>query len=169
MADGFPVGVDVERRATRSPWCDHVWRAVGLRPPEPALSEWTLLAESGMASRYYAGTAEITLHRGDTKNYRENLEARSPSAYVILRPTLREGASITGLDLWGATVDPAEAHAHADVGDDIVDALPMPPALREWVACFVARHHVERPAWKRRREDGAREPRRMRGETPHEQ
>jgi hypothetical protein len=50
------------------------------------------------------------------------------------------------------TVDPGEAHVHADAGNDLLEALPMPPALRAAVAAFVATHHREQVFHKRRRD-----------------
>jgi hypothetical protein len=51
------------------------------------------------------------------------------------------------------TADPAEAEAIAGLGnDEIVDTVPMPPAIEDAIAAFVAEHHVERPFVKRKRD-----------------
>ena len=49
------------------------------------------------------------------------------------------------------TADPAEGEAFTQTGDDLVEAVPMPQAVLEVVAAFVADHHVERPFVKRER------------------
>jgi len=37
-------------------------------------------------------------------------------------------------------------------GNDIVEPVPMPEAVREQVAAFVAEHHVEQEFFKRKRD-----------------
>jgi uncharacterized protein DUF3305 len=50
------------------------------------------------------------------------------------------------------TADPAEGESFTQVGDDLVEAIPMPPAVQAIVEAFVAEHHVERPFVKRKRD-----------------
>lgn len=154
MKDRIPLGVEVERRPAASRWLDHVWRASALRLPALDLPAWTVLAEEADRVLYYAGTAELAVHSGDSQVYKDNLEAASPSVYVVLR----RGAGPARLHLYCVTVDPTEAHAHADVGDDLVEALPMPKPIQVWLAQFIARHHVERQEWKRKRDRKVPEP-----------
>lgn len=142
------LGVIVERRPAASPWLDHVWRVVGLLPGGADRPPWSVLVAGDRATRYYAGTATLALHRVDTALYKHNLEGPCPSVYVVLR----RARTATGWTLLLATVDPAEAHAHADIGDDLVEALPMPAAVAAWLGSFIAAHHVERGHWRRRRD-----------------
>jgi hypothetical protein len=149
----FPVGVEVESRPGKTRWASRVWRPVALRPGRRNIPDWTMLPgaegdEEG-AVRFYAGTARLVIRSTETALYRDNIGAREPAVYVVLR---RSNGPI-GWTLLLVTVDPSEAHAHVDVGDDLVEALPMPASLREWLAAFVARHHVERLHWKRQRDD----------------
>jgi hypothetical protein len=51
------------------------------------------------------------------------------------------------------TADPAEGEAFTDAGNDLVETVPMPPAIIGSIGDFIAEHHVERPFVKRRRED----------------
>ncbi len=74
-----------------------------------------------------------------------------PAVYVILRRDPGGGGERPWA-LHGATVDPGEIEAHADSGDDLIEAVPLPPAVAAWMRDFVARHHVERPLYKRRRD-----------------
>ena len=39
-----------------------------------------------------------------------------------------------------------------EAGNDLVESVPMPDAIREQVAAFVAEHHVEREFVKRKRD-----------------
>lgn len=149
----IPLGVIVERLPARSRWLDHVWRVAGVLVGRPETPAWTVLAQADRAqadgvTRYYAGTAELVLHPGETKVYRHNLQAERPAVYVVLR---RSGTP-PGWRLLLVTADPAEAHAHADVGDDLLEAVPMPRPVLDRLSAFVARHHVERKEWRRRRD-----------------
>ena len=48
--------------------------------------------------------------------------------------------------------DPAEGEALSETGTDLVDVVAMPDAVRAEVEDFIARHHVERPFYKRKRD-----------------
>ena len=154
VKDWILLGVEVEKRPATSRWFDHVWRASALRLPALDLAPWTVLAEKADRTLYYGGSAELAIHSADTKVYKDNVEAPAPSVYVVLR----RAPGPTGLRLYCVTVDPTEAHAHADVGEDLVEALPMPEPVHVWLSRFVARHHVERPEWKRKRDQTTPEP-----------
>lgn len=142
------VGIVVERRRLASPWQPEAWVPVAVLPGLPEVEPWTVLAEGDGYVRYYAGAAVIELFRGETQNYKHNLEGPHPSVFVILR----RSAGTRGVELLAATVDPGEVDAHSDAGDDIVEALSLPAPVAAWMTGFVARHHVERPFHKRRRD-----------------
>jgi hypothetical protein len=142
------IGVVAEWQAVDHPWIDHRWVASAVLDGVPDVPPWTCLEKDARRRRYYAGAAELVLFPRETDTLKHNLEAASPAVYVFLRST----AAAPGMALIGATVCVGEAHAHADTGSDLVEAVPMPPAIAEWVGNFVDRHHVERTAYRRRRE-----------------
>lgn len=142
------IGVVIERRRVEHPWQPERWRAVAALPGRPAAAPGTLLARGEGWARYYAGAVELALFPGETEGYRDNLASSRPAIYVVLRRCDGE----PGLALRAATVDPGEIEAQAEAGDDLIEALPLPPAVAAWIAGFVARHHVERPFHKRRRD-----------------
>ena len=144
----IPVGVVVERRPGVTQWAEHVWQAREVLDDAPDIPAWTLLREEVGRALYFAGTAEIALHPTDTDNYKHNLEAAEPRIWVVLRS---DGAA-PGLRLQAVTVDAGEAHLYADTGDDLLEALPLPPRLRAVVEAFVAEHHRERGFHKRKRD-----------------
>jgi hypothetical protein len=148
ISERFPVGVIVERRPATSRWQQHVWRVTEVLPGRPATPAWTVLDEAGGTTRFYAGTTDLVVYSGETEALVHNLGARMPAVWVVLRP----GDVAPGYRLLMATVDAGEAQAHADTGDDLVEMVPMPDAIRAWLAPFVAAHHVERPKYKRKRE-----------------
>jgi Protein of unknown function (DUF3305) len=144
----IPVGVVIERRKARSPWADMLWRLVGVLVGLPDTEPWTQLARDGETARFYAGPAEIELYRSETENYRSNLASGEPYVWVALQETGGEPA----YEIRCVTVDPAEGEGLSEPGQGIVDAVPMPEALRDMIAAFVAEYHVERPFQKRVRD-----------------
>ena len=142
------VGVIAEWQALDNPWQDHRWRVLEVLPGAAAASPWTVLEATPTRRRYFAGNAELFLYPLETETLKHNLDGPNPAVYVFLRHT----SAPPGLDLLGATVCTGEAHAHVDTGSDLVEAVPMPKEIAAWVADFVDRHHVERAAYKRRRE-----------------
>jgi hypothetical protein len=72
-----------------------------------------------------------------------------PSLWVALRPT-GEDPPFT---LFAVTADPAEGESFTQVGVDLVEAVPMPPAVRRIIEAFVAEHHVVNPVYRRSRNE----------------
>ncbi len=142
------VGVVIERRRLDNPWVDHDWHAVQVLVGTPDSPPGTPLGEDARGTRFYAGSADLTLYRRETESYRYNLDSSAPSVFVVLRRTLDERE----VELHAATVCAAEAHAHAEAGDDIVDAVAMPDEIRDWLAAYVDANPPPRPPAKRRRE-----------------
>lgn len=141
------VGIVVERRKADSPWIDFVWRAVAVLPDEPEAEPWTVLREQDGTTLFYAGSATVDLYPSETARYRDNLASGSPSIWIVLSPA--EGAR--PYSVAAATADPAEGEAFTDVGANLVEAVPMPEALRNAIESFVAEHHVEEEFVKRQR------------------
>jgi hypothetical protein len=147
-AERMTVGIVLEHRRLASPWAADSWRVVDALPGCPTAPPWTVLAEGDGWRRYYAGPVDLELFRGETASYRDNLASSRPALYVVLRRSTGE----SGIAVREATVDPGEIEAHADAGDDLIEALPLPAPIAAWVQAFVARHHVERAFYKRRRD-----------------
>jgi hypothetical protein len=145
---GIPVGVVVERRKATSAWIDTVWRPIGVLAGAPEAAPWTMLEAGDDRASFYAGAAQIVLYRTETGHYRDNLNSGRPSLWVSLRPTGVEPP----FEIIAVTADPAEGESFTQAGDDLVEAVPMPPAICAIVEAFVAEHHVERPFVKRQRE-----------------
>jgi len=144
----IPVGVVVERHKATSPWLDFVWRPASVLVGAPSAAPWTPLGRDGDTTTFYAGSATIELHRTETTNYRSNLDSGAPALWVVLRPTDAEPA----YDVLAVTADPAEGEAYTEAGNDLVETVPMPEAVAEALAAFIAEHHVERPFFKRQRD-----------------
>jgi hypothetical protein len=141
------VGVVVERRKAKSLWVEFLWRPVSILSGRPSAEPWTPLDAQEERVLFYAGEAVIELHRTETAYYRDNLASAAPKLWVALRPT----ASEPPYQLAAVTVDPAEGEALTDAGS-LVETVPMPIDIVEIVGQFIARHHVEQPFVKRRRQ-----------------
>ena len=144
----IPVGVVVDRIKATSPWADYLWRPSAVLPGEPAAAPWTKLAEDDQRVAFYAGATEITLHRSDTGDYRDNLATGAPALWVVLR----ESGGPQPYRLHLVTASPAQGESMTEAGNDIVEAVPMPDAIRDQIAAFVAEHHIERSFVKRTRD-----------------
>ena len=142
------VGVVVERSKSASQWSDFLWRPLSVLTGTPATPPWTKLSDDGERATFFAGTATIELHRTETANYRGNLMNDEPLLWVVLRPSEAE----MPYNLLTVKADPAEAEAMTEAGNDLVETVPMPKAIQEAVADFVAEHHVERAFTKRKRD-----------------
>jgi Protein of unknown function (DUF3305) len=142
------VGVVVEQRRAKSAWADSLWRPVSCLVGKTSAAPWTVLAAQAETTLFYAGEAAIELHRTETANYRDNLASGAPALWIALRPV----ASQPPYEILAVTADPAEGEAFTDAGSNIVEAVPMPPAVAGSISRFIAEHHVERPFVKRRRQ-----------------
>jgi hypothetical protein len=141
-----PLGVLVTRRVADSQWIDYTWQPTAVLVGQAETEPWTKVSDDGSAVTFYAGASMLELYRGDTGSYRDNL-AGDNSLWAILRPASGDFP----YEVATVTADPTEAESYASAGDNIVEILPMPDALRELVAAFVAEHHVEQPFIKRKR------------------
>lgn len=163
----LPLGVVVRRTPGVTRWAAWAWRAVAVLPGA-ALADWRELRREGDGVEYHAATLELELHRAETGAYLHGLHAEMPAVYVVMRRRATGGdADAPPLEVVLVTVSPFEAQDYADSGEEIIDKVAMPEALRDWVARFVAAHHQEEAFVKRRRdrlrvdgqEDGVGDPR----------
>ncbi len=148
QAERLAVGIVAERRRIDHPWPTERWTIVAALVGEPEARPWTVLTKGETWTRYYAGNAEVTLFRSEAENYKRNLDSPNPTLYVILR----HSAQPPGITLLTVTVDPGEIDTHADSGNDLIETLPLPPAIAAWMQAFVNQHYVAHPFHKRQRD-----------------
>lgn len=129
------VGVVVERRKAASAWADYVWRPVAILPGVPDAAPWTPIDTNEDRVTYFAGAADIELYRSETANYRDNLILHR-GIWVALQPTYLDPP----YELWRVTADPAEGEALSEAGDNLVEPVPMPEAVYDFVGAFVVEH-----------------------------
>ena len=151
----IPVGVVVERHRARSEWLDAIYRPASILTGVPAAAPWTIIDSSEDVTRFYAGDAVVELFRTDTAQYQQNLASGAPTLWVVLRPAATE----TPFALLFVTADPAEGEALTGAGNDLVEPVPMPPAMIETIAAFITEHPPDRSFYKRERDRSLPAPR----------
>jgi hypothetical protein len=147
------VGVVVERSKGTSAWVDYLWTVSAVLAGVPDTPVWSKLSDDGERAAFYAGAAEIELHRTETTNYRDNLATGEPLLWVVLRKTEAEPP----YNVFAVLADPAEGEAMTEAGNDLVETVAMPAPVQEAVAGFIERHHVEREFVKRKRDRANKE------------
>ena len=150
----MPLGVVVERRASRSPWQEWTWRPVSVIVGAPPIgTEWRELVCGDDWTQYHAANLPLELHRAETEAYLVNLSQKPPRIYVVLRPASGSGPHAFRPLL--ITASPYEAESYLESGDEIVEGVTMPEPVIAWLRDFVDRHHVEQPFVKRKRSKAA--------------
>jgi len=134
------------RRRVDGPWPVETWRVVAVLPSAVALDPGARIAAAAGEELVYAGACDLTFHRADTSAYRDNLQSGEPKLWVMT-PGADEPARAGRV-----TADPYEGEALAETHAERLDTAPMPLAVQEELARFVAQHHVERPFIKRKRQ-----------------
>jgi len=144
------VGVIVERRKATSQWAEFLWRPIAVLAGAPDAVAWTPLAEDGDTITYFAGPADIALHRSEAENYRRNLISGAPAIWVTMHAIGGEPPYIIG----GVTADPAEGEGWTEPGQAIVEAVEMPESVRDEIAAFIAQYPAQ-PGFVKRQRDRA--------------
>ncbi len=142
----MPLGIVLRRTPGVTRWAAYAWQAVAVLPGAP-VEQWKELRREGEAVEYHADTLTLELHRAEAEAYRTGLSAARPSVFVVLDRD--EGPH--GIAPRLVTASPYEAQDYADSGEEQIEAVPMPASLGAWIEAFVARHYVEEPFVKRKR------------------
>ena len=146
----LPVGVVIRKQPGVTRWAKWVWRAVGVLPGAgPA--DWREMRREGEAVEYHAATCMMEVHRAEAESYLVALSSDPPCVYVVLRPS-EDPDSEHEVEVFMVTASAYEAQDYLDSGEEIVEAVPMPPELIGWLSDFVGRHHKEEKFVKRRRD-----------------
>ncbi|MEP7030300.1 MAG: DUF3305 domain-containing protein [Pseudolabrys sp.] len=144
----IPVGVLVERSKSMNQWAEFYWRASGVLPGQPETAAWTMLSDDGEHATFYAGTAVIEFYRTETTYYLNNMQSGAPSLWVALRTAEGEHP----FEVSTVTADPAEGESLTETATELVEQVPMPPSIQQFVTAFIEQHHVEAPFIKRKRD-----------------
>lgn len=140
----------IRRAPGVTPWAGWVWRAVAVLPGAgPA--DWQVLRRTGEVTDYHAATVDLELFRSDAEAYLSGISTREPAIYVVMREALEPDAK-QDIEVLLATASPYDAQDYADSGEEIVEKVPMPAGLIDWIKAFVGHHYQEEKFVKRRRD-----------------
>lgn len=145
------LGVVLRRSPGVTSWSKWVWRATAVIPGAGEVS-WKLLRTQGDVTEHHASTHDLWLYVSDAEAYVHELQADVPSVYVIMRDVEEVTEDEMPLSVLKVSVSPYEAQDYCDSGEELVERVPMPPAVLEWVTGFVDKHYCEEPFVKRRRD-----------------
>ena len=143
----LPVGVVLRRAPGVTKWQKWSW-TVSAVLPGAGQATWRELRREGEVVEFHADTVPLELHGADAEAYLHGLTAQVPSLYVVMR----QGAGEHPLDILLVTASPYEAQDYTDSGEEIVEKVPMPRLLREFVEEFVEEFYEEEEFVKRKRD-----------------
>jgi hypothetical protein len=141
-------GVVMKRSPGATRWAKWSWKATAVLPGA-ADAKWKPLQDAGDHREFHVSTPMLELHGAETDAYVHGLQAQVPCVYVVLRATDDDAQPF---EVVLATVSPYEAQDYADSGEEIVEKIAMPAAVRAFVEDFVDQHHIEQEFKKRRRD-----------------
>ena len=151
IQESLNVGIVIERRDEDNKWIDHSWHVVDAIAGAPAVDAWLELDRGERSVRYHAATLPIEIFGGETEGYKVNLSLDPPVIFVVIDTEGMDDGEAP-IEICHATVCPYEAQDYLDASENIVETVPMPPAVSAWLAAFVEAHHVDKPFKKRKRE-----------------
>ncbi|MEO8752210.1 MAG: DUF3305 domain-containing protein [Casimicrobiaceae bacterium] len=149
----YSVDVLMERIPLVNRWVSEKWQPAAVTPV--ALG----LRAAGAPERIADGPAGTTwrfpgmpieLHPTEGEGYYLNLTSDTPLVFVMWRPAEEGTEPAARPEI--VTVSYNQAGRFMDGGEK-VDPVPMPDAIREWMAAFVAEHYKPEPRRKVKRND----------------
>lgn len=147
MYRAMPLGIVLRKKPGVTRWVPWVWSATAVLPGAGA-DDWRELRRDGDVVEFHAATVMLELHGAETEAYLHGLTAQTPSIYVVMR----EADGDCPLEIVLATASPYEAQDYTDSGEEIVEKVPMPEGLADWVRSFVEEFHEDEAFVKRKRD-----------------
>lgn len=146
----IPLGIVVEKRKSKHPWGDWIWKPIEVIPGAGAIDDWVTLQQGEDWTQFHIATLPLVLHRKETEAFKINIENEAPHLYVVLRDT--DDPTGHPIEAHLVTASPYDAQDYLDTSEDIIEKVPMPAAIFEWIKAFVNEHHKEETFIKRRRD-----------------
>ena len=148
----MPIGIVIRVSPGVTRWASWNRRVVGVLPGSGD-AHWREIRREGPVIEYHAGTLPLELYRSDTEAYKQGLSARTPSLFVVMRESVSGiNSDAQDLELILVTASPFEAQDYMDSGEEIVEPVPMPPAVIAWIREFSDFHHTDEGFYKRQRD-----------------
>jgi Protein of unknown function (DUF3305) len=137
------VAVIMQRRAIDSRWQSEAWEATGvLADYDREINPRVIVDEPGATQWLYPGF-DIVLQRSEAEGYFHNVSTVAPNVFVLWRMEESRAEESRAVPHY-VTVSYDEASRWMDGGAQ-VDAVAMPPGMRDWVRTFVEQHYRPEP------------------------
>jgi len=146
----MPLGIVIRKSPGATRWAKWTWKVIAVLPGA-AQESWREIRRDGDVVEYHAATVDLELWRAETEAYLTGLSTKVPSIYVVLRETTGPDDEHE-IDVLLATASPYDGQDYAESGEEIVELVPMPPALIGWISGFIEQHHEEEVFIKRKRD-----------------
>jgi hypothetical protein len=160
----FPLAVILQRTPLDNRWVSERWEPIAVEPDAAASpASVVMIGDDASATRWRFGGMTVELHPSEAEGYHLNITSADPKLFVMWRHA--EAGVEPGAFPVIVTVSYNQAARMMD-GGERVDAVPLPPALRQWMEPFVAEHYKPEPRRKVRRNDPFREGGDERGREP---
>jgi hypothetical protein len=150
----FPVAIVVEKIPLANRWASEKWQIGAVERDDSPLRVAVKLSDDATGTRWRFTGFGIELHTSESEGYFLNITAPDPKIFVMWRMLEPERIGADGLAARPelVTVSYNEAARLMD-GGEMVDALPLPPAVLAWMEPFVAANYKPEPKRKVRRNE----------------
>jgi len=128
----------MQRRASQSPWVDHVWEPWSVLPGYEGKSGSRQLVDEPHVAQFLHPGFVLFLHKDETEGYYMNVSAQDPRVFVLWHA---EGDQALPLEV---TVSTDEAARWLDAGH-AVDGVAMPAEIFAWVGAYVEANYRPEP------------------------
>lgn len=146
----IPLGVIIEKRKSKHPWGDWIWKPISVIPGAAPVNDWVTIQKGEDWTHFHIATLPLTLHRRETEALKLNIESEAPHIYVVLRET--DDSDAPPIEVHMVTASSYDAQDFLDTSEDIAEKVPMPKSVFEWIKTFVKEHHKDEVFKKRKRD-----------------
>jgi hypothetical protein len=155
LPEYFSIDVVMERVTLHNRWMNEQWGPASVDAIGPGRATATnappvRVEDTPERSRWRFCGREIEVHPVEAEGYFLNVTSDTPVVFVMWR--MREDDALPAAEPFIVTLSYNEAGRFMD-GGERVDPVPMCPAIREWLAGYVAVHYKPEPKKKARRND----------------
>lgn len=133
----IPLCVILERKNVVSPWAEHIWRPVSVVLDAPPGVQGKIRQEGDGWRHYFLECDPLELHRKDAEAYRDGLFHQAKASLWVVMQENEDADSALPYNVQLVTASPFEAQDYLDSGEQIVEVVDMPEALREFVEHYV--------------------------------
>ena len=128
------VTIVLERRPSRHPWGTDIWKPLAVLDEALFTDGWREVEADSGCHVFHYGPVPVTLHRRLGEAYDANIETEKPALWVMLDDEDNEPVPYR---VRGVTLDPYEAMGVLDSGEGLVERLPVPASILQWMVGYL--------------------------------